>query len=204
MNALPYFIKFTEEQTKAGRGTGEFIIYALLAGIALTMLLNWKKKDIFIRCVTVGTQGSIGAILNTAAAVGFGSVVKSVPGFTELTNLILAVPGSPLISLSVAVNVLAGATGSASGGMGIALAALGAKYMELAKTTGISAQAFHRVASLSSGGLDTLPHNGAVLTLLNNTGMTHKDSYFDIMVVSLILPIIATIPAIILASFGIY
>ena len=100
--------------------------------------------------------------------------------------------------------MLAGATGSASGGMGIALAALGAKYMELAKTTGINPEAFHRIASLSSGGLDTLPHNGAVLTLLNNTGMTHKDSYVDIMVVSLIMPIIATVPAIILAAMGIY
>jgi H+/gluconate symporter-like permease len=76
--------------------------------------------------------------------------------------------------------------------------------LELAKTSGISTQAFHRIASLSSGGLDTLPHNGAVLTLLNNTGMSHKDSYFDIMVVSLIMPIIATIPAIILAVLGIY
>lgn len=75
-------------------------------------------------------------------------------------------PGNPLISLSVAVNLLAGATGSASGGMGIALEALGAKYMELAKSTGIDPQAFHRIASLSSGGLDTLPHNGAVLTFL--------------------------------------
>ena len=88
--------------------------------------------------------------------------------------------------------------------MGIALAALGAKYMELAKTTGIDPQAFHRIASLASGGMDTLPHNGAVLTLLNNTGMTHKDSYFDIMVVSLILPVVASIPAIALAAMGIY
>ena len=106
--------------------------------------------------------------------------------------------------MSVAVNLLAGATGSASGGMGIALEALGAKYMELANQTGISPAAFHRVASRSSGGLDTLAHNGAVLTLLNNTGMTHKDSYIDIMVTSLLLPVVATIPAIILAAMGIY
>ena len=142
--------------------------------------------------------------MNTSAAVGFGTVVRAVPGFADLTNILLAIPGNPLISLAVAVNLLAGATGSASGGMGIALAALGAKYMELAKTTGIDPQAFHRIASLASGGMDTLPHNGAVLTLLNNTGMTHKDSYFDIMVVSLILPIVASIPAIALAAMGIY
>ena len=112
--------------------------------------------------------------------------------------------GSPLISEALAVNILAGATGSASGGMGIALSALGEKYYQIALETGISPEAFHRVASLASGGLDTLPHNGAVLTLLAITGMTHKDSYVDIMITSLILPVLSSIPAIILASFGIY
>ncbi len=102
------------------------------------------------------------------------------------------------------MNILAGATGSASGGMGIALEALGDKYYQLALETGISPEAFHRVASLASGGLDTLPHNGAVLTLLAITGMTHKESYIDICVTSLILPILSSIPAIILASLGIY
>lgn len=180
------------------------IIIALLTGILVTMILNYKKRSGFIAVVGKGAQGSIGAILNTAAAVGFGTVVKTVPGFAELTKMLLSIPGSPLISLSVAVNLLAGATGSASGGMGIALEALGAKYMDLATQNNINPAAFHRIASLSSGGLDTLPHNGAVLTLLNNTGMSHKDSYIDIMVTSLVLPIIATIPAIILASLGIY
>lgn len=180
------------------------IIIALLTGILVTMILNFKKRSGFIAVVGKGAQGSIGAILNTAAAVGFGTVVKTVPGFAELTNILLSIPGSPLISLSVAVNLLAGATGSASGGMGIALEALGSKYMDLATQNNINPAAFHRIASLSSGGLDTLPHNGAVLTLLNNTGMSHKDSYIDIMVTSLILPIVATIPAIILASLGIY
>ncbi|MBR0576593.1 GntP family permease [Proteiniclasticum sp. BAD-10] len=180
------------------------IIIALLTGIFVTMILNFKKRSGFIAVVGKGAQGSIGAILNTAAAVGFGTVVKTVPGFAELTNILLSIPGSPLISLSVAVNLLAGATGSASGGMGIALEALGSKYMDLATQNNINPAAFHRIASLSSGGLDTLPHNGAVLTLLNNTGMSHKDSYIDIMVTSLILPVVATIPAIILASLGIY
>ena len=204
LNLMPLYVKFTPEQLAAGRSNSEFIIYALLSGILLVFLFNFKKRDLFIKSLTVGSQGAIGAILNTAAAVGFGAVVRAVPGFTDLTNIVLAVPGNPLISLSVAVNLMAGATGSASGGMGIALAAMGTKYMELAKTSGIAPQAFHRIASLSSGGLDTLPHNGAVLTLLNNTGMSHKDSYIDIMVVSLIMPIVATIPAIILAVMGIY
>ena len=204
LNVLPYVVKFTEEQKAAGRSASEFIVYALLAGIALIFVLNINKREKLMKSLAVGSQGALGAIMNTSAAVGFGTVVRAVPGFADLTNMLLAIPGNPLISLAVAVNLLAGATGSASGGMGIALAALGAKYMELAKTTGIDPQAFHRIASLASGGMDTLPHNGAVLTLLNNTGMTHKDSYFDIMVVSLILPIVASIPAIALAAMGIY
>ena len=204
LNVLPYVVKFTEEQKAAGRSASEFIVYALLAGIALIFVLNINKREKLMKSLAVGSQGALGAIMNTSAAVGFGTVVRAVPGFADLTNILLAIPGNPLISLAVAVNLLAGATGSASGGMGIALAALGAKYMELAKTTGIDPQAFHRIASLASGGMDTLPHNGAVLTLLNNTGMTHKDSYFDIMVVSLILPIVASIPAIALAAMGIY
>lgn len=204
LNVLPYIVTFTEEQKAAGRSASEFIVYALLAGIALIFVLNINKREKLMKSLAVGSQGALGAIMNTSAAVGFGTVVRAVPGFADLTNILLAIPGNPLISLAVAVNLLAGATGSASGGMGIALAALGAKYMELAKTTGIDPQAFHRIASLASGGMDTLPHNGAVLTLLNNTGMTHKDSYFDIMVVSLILPVVASIPAIALAAMGIY
>lgn len=131
-------------------------------------------------------------------------VPRVVPGFDRLTEMLLGIKGNPLISDAVAVNILAGATGSASGGMGIALEALGSKYYRLALDTGISPEAFHRVASLASGGLDSLPHNGAVLTLLTITGMSHKDSYKDIFVVSVVFPIIAVAVAILLASMGIY
>lgn len=180
------------------------IVVSLISGILLTMIINIKKYLGFTKAISGGAGGSIVAIINTSAAVGFGTVVKAVPGFQTLTNSILNIKGSPLISEAIAVNVLAGATGSASGGMGIALEALGEKYMQIASQTGISPEAFHRIASLASGGLDTLPHNGAVLTLLAITGMTHKDSYIDICATSLVIPLIASIPAIILGSLGIY
>jgi len=180
------------------------IIVSLLSGIIIAMLINYKKFKGFTKTISNGAVGSITAILNTAAAVGFGTVVKAVPGFATLTAVLLNVPGTPLISEAIAVNLLAGATGSASGGMSIALEALGEKYMAIATQTGISPAAFHRVASLASGGLDTLPHNGAVLTLLAVTGMTHKDSYIDICMTSLVIPIVASIPAILLGSLGIY
>lgn len=180
------------------------IILALIVGIVLTMVFNYKHYKGFTKSISAGANGSVIAIINTSAAVGFGSIVRAVPGFKTLTDAVINIKGSPLISEALAVNILAGATGSASGGMGIALEALGEKYYQLAMSSGISPEAFHRVASLASGGLDTLPHNGAVLTLLAITGMTHKDSYIDICVTSLILPIISSIPAIILATLGIY
>jgi len=178
------------------------IIIALLAGIIVGIALMFNRLPEKIKTVNAGAAGSVLAIINTSAAVGFGAVVRAVPGFETLTDLVLGIPGNPLISQAVSVNILAGATGSASGGMGIALAALGDRYMELAMTTGIDPAAFHRVASLSSGGLDTLPHNGAVLTLLAVCAMTHKDSYKDIFMVGTAIPILAVIVAIIMASVG--
>ncbi|WP_085505352.1 GntP family permease [Thalassobacillus devorans] len=179
------------------------VVAALIAGILLIMVLNPGKFKRFISSMNKGANGSVIAIINTSAAVGFGTVVREVPGFERLTELLMGVKGHPLISEAIAVNILAGATGSASGGMGIALEALGSKYYEIAQNTGISPEAFHRIASLSSGGLDALPHNGAVLTLFAITGMTHKDSYKDIFVVAVLIPIISVAFVILLASIGI-
>lgn len=180
------------------------IIFSLFYGIALAIALFWKKMPNVITTVNAGAAGSVLAIINTSAAVGFGAVVRAVPGFTALKDFVLGIEGNPLIAESVAVNILAGATGSASGGMGIALEALGANFVALSESSGIPLEAFHRVASISSGGLDTLPHNGAVLTLLAVTAMTHKDSYIDIFMVATLIPIVSVIVAIIMASFGIY
>src|SRR5699024_5276142 len=167
------------------------IILALLSGIILIMVLNIHKVKKFVTAINGG-------------AVGFGTVVKAVPGFDQLTSLLLGIKGNPLISEAVAVNVLAGATGSASGGMGIALEALGSKYYEIALDSGMSPEVFHRVASLASGGLDTLPHNGSVLTLLTITGMSHSDSYKDIFVVAVLLPVVSVIVVILFSAMGIY
>ncbi|TLE16020.1 GntP family permease [Helicobacter apodemus] len=180
------------------------IINALLCGIILILILNITHFKRFIPAINEGASGSVVAIINTSAAVGFGSVVKNVPGFQSLIDLLLSIKGSPLISEAIAVNLLAGATGSASGGLGIALEALADKYKEIALNQSIPLELFHRIASISSGGLDALPHNGAVLTLLAITGLSHKQSYLDICVVAVIIPIVALIVGIILATFGIY
>lgn len=179
------------------------VIVSLLIGIGLTMIFNYKKMGVFVKAMNTGAEGSVQAILNTSAAVGFGAVVKAVPGFKVLTGYLLGIHGSPLISEALAVTTLAGATGSSSGGMGIALEALGPKYMDLAKSMHISPEAFHRIAAIASGGLDSLPHCGAVITLLAVTGLTHKDSYREIGVVTVIIPLIATVVAVILGMLGI-
>ena len=180
------------------------LVGSLLLAVVLAIVLNFKCAKEFPKAINDGAAGGLMSIGNTAAANGFGGVVKSVPGFATLTTMLLGIPGTPLISEAIAVSVLAGATGSASGGMGIALEALGPKYMELAANDpNLSPEALHRVASVASGGLDTLPHNGAVITLLSVCGLTHKDSYIDIGMNCCVIPTIAVIICIIFAMIGI-
>lgn len=182
------------------------IVVSLLVGIMLILLLSLPRiKSIGVTSsINNGAKGSVTAILNTSAAVGFGTIVQAVPGFTMLTSALMSIPGNPLVSLAVAINLLAGATGSASGGMGIALEALGEQYYQLSLTSGIAPEAFHRIASIASGGLDVLPHNGAVLTLLTITTLSHRESYMDIAVVAIVIPILSSVAAIMLAAVGIY
>jgi len=179
------------------------IITALLLGNVLILALNYKKYKDFIKIVNAGAAVSVVAVMNTSAAVGFGAVVQSVPAFSNFADALAALPGSPLVSLAVAVNLLAGATGSASGGLGIALAALGERYYAMAVQTGIPAAAFHRVASIACGGLDSLPHNGALLTLFAVTGTTHKSSYKDLAMTVMVSPFVALAVIIVLAGLGV-
>ena len=180
------------------------IITALVTVIILILVINYSKFKSFPAVISAGAKDSLMAIMNTSAAVGFGAVVISVPAFIELTDILSNIPGSPLISLAITVNLLAGATGSASGGLSIALTAIGEQYYQTALQQGISPEAFHRVASIASGGLDLLPHNGAILTLLTVTGLSHKESYKDIFIATVIIPLIALVAVIILAFLGIY
>lgn len=176
---------------------------SLLLGIAVAVIINVGKIKKILPSINDGAKGSMGAIVNTSAAVGFGSVVQATPAFATIVEVLLAIPGSPLISLAVSVNLLSGVTGSASGGMGISLSALADEYLMIAQQQGINPEVFHRIASLASGGLDSLPHNGAIITLLAICGLTHKQSYFDMFVVSVALPMVTLVPTIMLASLGI-
>lgn len=182
------------------------IVVALLVGILAGIIIFIRRLKTFgniIKTLNDGAAGSMLAILNTAAGVGFGGVIKAVPGFEQLKNLVTNIDASPLISEAVAINVLAGATGSSSGGVSIVLEALGPQFIELAQQSGIPLEVFSRVASISAGGLDTLPQCGAVLTVLAVTKLTHKDSYIDIFMCCTVIPITATVLAIILGTLGV-
>ena len=190
LNVLPTVL---QNRGIAELSSSEAIVIALVGGIITVCAMNAGQAKQLLPAINEGANGSLPAIMNTACAVGFGSVVKVVPGFTLLKNAMLNMPGSILFSEAVAVNVLAGATGSASGGMSIALEALAPQYLEKAMQIGLDPAYLHRIASIASGGLDTLPHNGAVLTLLAVSNCTHKESYWDVCVTSCIIPVVVSL-----------
>ena len=163
------------------------LIVALCAGIAATLALNPRRsRGGLAASLSAATSGALLAIFNTASEVGYGSVIKTLPGFRVIRGSVLGLSRHVLISEAVSVNVLAGITGSASGGLSIALQVMGRAYLDEARAQGVSPERLHRIASMASGGMDTLPHNGAVITLLAITGLTHRQAYVDIFAITVI------------------
>ncbi len=156
----------------------------LLLGIVTVLVLAFRPvMTRFIEGSKQAVAGAMLATMNTAAENGFGGVIAALPGFIVISETLKAIP-NPLVNEAVSVTTLAGITGSASGGMTIALAALAEQFKAAAVANGIPMDVMHRVASMASGGMDTLPHNGAVITVLAVTGLTHKQSYKDIFAVT--------------------
>lgn len=171
----------------------------LLIGAALTYALNWKRLDKKLLTLNEGCKSSILPLLNTAALVGFGTVVSKSPAFQSFVDFALGLKLSPYVSAAVAVNIVAGVTGSAAGGLEIFMKALAQQYLAL----NINPDAFHRIAAIASGGLDSLPHNGAVNTMFMLMGTNHRESYWYVFVIMCIIPILTVVLAIILAMAGI-
>jgi len=179
------------------------VAVALAAAVLTLVLANRHRLPALRQSMDSGANASVLPMLTVASLVGFGAVVASLPGFAVVRDWVLSIEGGPLVSLAVATNVLAALTGSASGGMAIALDALGSTYMRLAAEYGIDPALMHRVAVIGSGTLDSLPHNGGVVTLLAVCGTTHRESYFDIVMVAVVSAIIALVAVIALGSvFG--
>jgi H+/gluconate symporter-like permease len=179
------------------------VIVALSAAIAVLMLLNRRRLPSLRESIDAGANASVLPAISVASLVGFGAVVAALPAFSQVRDWTLSIGGGPLVSLAAATNVLAALTGSASGGLTIALDALGATYMRMASEAGIDPAVMHRVAVIGAGALDSLPHNGAVVTLLAVCGSTHRESYFDIVMVAIAGALLSLAAVIILASvFG--
>ncbi|AVL54949.1 GntP family permease [Roseobacter denitrificans] len=196
--AEPLFGQITIE---AVRGIWS-IVFALTMSILFLLAVNWRRLKSIKTSLNKGADAAVLPIFNTASLVGFGAVIAALPVFQSLTDAMLGFgEGNPLVAVAVSVTTLSAITGSASGGMSIALDALGSQFVSLAAATNTSLEAIHRVTSVASGALDALPHNGAVITVLGICGLSHKEAYGDIFVVAVIVPMLALVAVILLATF---
>ena len=179
------------------------VIVALAAATVLLIAINARRLTTLRETLAAGANAAALPILSVASLVGFGAVVAGLPAFEIVKQWLMSIQGGPLVSLAVATGGLASLTGSASGGLTIALDALAPSFMQLAAQTGLDPSAMHRVAVIGAGTLDSLPHNGAVVTLLAVCGATHKEAYFDIVMTAIVGALIALAAVIALASaFG--
>ncbi len=185
-------------------GTAALVV-ALFSGVVLTYLFNYRYFNSLAKPFTEGATGALIAIANTCAVVGFGSVAKATPAFTEVVQVITSIPGGGLIGAAIAVTVICGLTGSASGGQTIALPLLAPFYIgpDVAPENRVEPDELHRVVSIASGGLDSLPHNGYVVTLIRAIcGESHRDAYMPLGKLTVVVPFFGTILALI--AFAIF
>lgn len=189
--ALPLFGETDIEEV---RGIWS-IIAALFFATLVLIALNWGRlRGRLSELMDKGAEASLMPIFNTASLVGFGSVIATLAAFAMIRDEIVNVGGdNVLISIALGVTMLSAMTGSASGGMSIALTTLGEQYMAMAEATGVSPELLHRVTAVAAGSLDTLPHNGAVISLLAICSLTHRESYRDLAIVGMGAPVIALI-----------
>lgn len=176
------------------------VITALICAIITVLIINWKRLPTLRKTIDAGVNASVLPAVSVASLVGFGAVVAAMPSFEMVRDWILDIGGSPLVSVAIATNTLSALTGSASGGLSITLEALGNTFMLQAIEYRISPDLLHRIAVIGSGTLDSLPHNGAVVSLLAVCGCTHKESYRDIVIVGIVGALLALIIIIILGS----
>ena len=179
------------------------LLLALAAGTLAIVIVNYGRLPSLRESLDAGANSAALPILTISSLVGFGAVVAALPAFSTVRDAVLSIPGGPLISLTVSMNVLAGLTGTASGGMAIALNALGDTFLRLGAEHGVDPALMHRITTISAGTLDALPHNGTVLMLLQISKLTHKESYLDMVMTVIVSVIISLVAVIALGSmFG--
>lgn len=182
------------------------LITALTLAIITCVVINFPKfrnAEGFGKSTQIAVMGSLLAVMNTSSEVGYGSVISTLAGFKDISQFLMGIHigNSPLLSEALMTNVISGVTGSASGGIGITLELMGKTYLEWGLQAGINPEVLHRIASLAAGGMDTLPHNGAVITVLAICGLTHKQSYKDIFALTLLKTCVAFLMVLLVSLF---
>lgn len=182
-------------------------LWALVTGLGLANLmaivLHWPRWQDLKKSLNEGTYSSMLPIFNTGSEIAYGAVIASLSGFAVVLAALGALTPNVLVNEAIAVNIMAGLTGSAAGGLGLALGMLGKTYAAAAAASGISPELLHRVAAIACGGLDSLPHNGAVVSMLGICGLTHREAYYDMFMVSVVGPVLAAVAVVFIGStFG--
>ncbi len=179
-------------------GTSALII-ALLAGSIAAAALNFRTLIEPGKALSEGSLGALVAVGNTAAVVGFGAVAAALPAFRAIVEWVITMPGDPLVAAAIAVSVICGMTGSASGGQAIALPIIAPVFM----AQGVNPEQLHRIVALSSGALDLLPHNGYVVTTIRAIcGETHKAAYWPLALVAGAIPLVGLVLCLVLFKLG--
>lgn len=177
---LPGLLQFSKEQPVL------WISIAMVIGTLLGIVLFWQHMSQRWAVVSRGAENAVLPLINTAAVIGFGGVVRSTDSFRWFSESMMDSGLPPLVSAALSINIMAGIVGSASGGLGIFMQTLAERYIEL----GVRPDILHRIVTIGSGGLDSLPHSGAVISFLTVLGLTHREAYKDIAIVSIVIPLI--------------
>lgn len=182
--------------TRNMMGAVASVSLALLIGCVVVFVLFWKRIDGKKNAINKAFASSINPLMTTAAIIAYGTVVQASPAYQLLVDFVLNMRMNPYITAAIGANILSGATGSASGGVQIFLNSLGQYFLG----QGANAEALHRVTVIAASGLDTLPHNGAILSIMAIFGTNHKESYGHVFVICCCVTILATIVAVIMAN----
>jgi H+/gluconate symporter-like permease len=169
---------------------------ALFIGSLLSVLLFSNVRNNALIVLGGGTHDAIMPLINTAVVIGFGGVVTHTNGFSEFTGLVLDSELPPLISSFLSISLVSAITGSASGGLQIFMHTMAPAYIEM----GLKPEVLHRVATMASGGFDSLPHCGAIIAMLTITGLSHREAYRDVGVITVVIPVVATLTSIVAAT----
>ncbi len=172
---------------------------ALFIGILLNIIIFWKKIEDLGNSLGEGAFSGARTLLGVCAVVGYGNAVTAVPGYNFVVSMLDSIPGPPVIQLLIATNIIGGITGSASGGLAIALDTLSARYLAM----GMNPEVIHRIAAMGCYGLDSLPHNGSIINMINTSGLTHKNSYKHFFWCTIFIPMIVAVFSVIFVQMGI-